>query len=153
MGVVLKRTGGFSRRTDCCLVSGHGCILGLGTYETGIYKDRKNDINMQKIPTVYCFEVEAVVGGGGGLIPSKRSCPLILLISRSKLIWFSWIFCLRRVSVVWLKYLVWSVFCARKYANFDCNFAILSCLSAILYENNMQNSFPAKSEKIKMLKN
>ena len=49
-------------------------------------KDRKNDINMQKIPTVYCFEVEAVVGGGGGLIPSKRSCPLILLISRSKLI-------------------------------------------------------------------
>ena len=79
---------------------------GLSTYKS---YNRNNDINMQKIQTVYCCEVEAVVGGGG-LTPSRWSCPLILLISSSKLIWFSWIDCLRRGSLVWLKYLVRSMF-------------------------------------------
>ena len=55
---------------------------GLSTYKS---YNRNNDINMQKILTIYCCEVEAVVGGAG-LTPSMRSCPLILLISSSKLI-------------------------------------------------------------------
>ena len=82
VGVVLKRTGGFSWHTGCFLVSGHGWTDCLPTYKS---YNRNNDINMQKILTVYCCEVEAVMGGGG-LTPSRRSCPLILLISSSKLI-------------------------------------------------------------------
>ena len=73
---------GYSLYLGCCLISGHSWTDCLPTYKS---YNRNNDINMQKILTVYCCEAEAVVGGGG-LTPSRQSCPLILLISSSKLI-------------------------------------------------------------------
>ena len=57
-------------------------IHGLHTYKT---YNRNNDINMQKILTVYCCDVEAVEGGGG-LTPRRQSCDFTWLISSNKLL-------------------------------------------------------------------
>ena len=45
VGVVLKRTSGFSQCMGCCLVSGHGWTDCLPTYKS---YNRNNDINMQR---------------------------------------------------------------------------------------------------------
>ena len=74
-------------------------IHGLHTYKT---YNRNNDINMQKILTVYCCDVEAVEGDGG-LTPRRRSCDFTRFISSNKLLWFSCMPCLTCGSVVWSK--------------------------------------------------
>ena len=75
--MVLKRTGGFSRAAVSYLGMA-ACTDLVPTKLEPTNKKRDNDINMQKIPTVYCCEVEAVEGGGG-LTPKEAKLSLDII--------------------------------------------------------------------------